>query len=82
MRLLSNLKYFIKRNKPVIMRQQTFDAYVIRTINNALDMVDKNRSGAINPVIRDLDRVQNRITHIQEWLKHNFQFRGSNDNDY
>lgn len=87
MRLLSNLKYFIKRNKPVIMRQQTFDAYVIRAINNALDMADKNRWRVLNPVICDLERLrantwdQDKITHIQNWLRNNFKYARKYNND-
>lgn len=36
---------------------------------------------AINPVIHDLERLrantwdQDKITHIQEWLKHNFKVK-------
>lgn len=43
MHVFSNLKYFIKRNKPVIMRQETFDKHIIAAMNRALDIADKNR---------------------------------------
>ena len=87
MHVFSNLKYFIKRNKPVIMRQETFDMHIIAAIDRALDMADKNRWRALNPVLCDLEHLrkntwdQDKITHIQNWLRDNFHFKGRNSND-
>lgn len=80
MHIFSNLKYFIKRNKPVIMRQETFDKYIIAAMNRALDIADKNRWSAIVPVLTDLERLrkntwdQDKITNIKKWLDRNFNY--------
>nr|DAE29473.1 MAG TPA: hypothetical protein [virus sp. ctd0M1] len=80
MHIFSNLKYFIKRNKPVIMRQETFDKYIIAAMNRALDIADKNRWSAIVPVLTDLERLrkntwdQDKITDIKKWLDRNFNY--------
>ena len=87
MHIFSNLKYFIKRNKPVIMRQETFDKHIIAAMNRALDIADKNRWSAIVPVLIDLERLrkntwdQDKITHIQDWLRDNFKYERKYNND-
>ena len=91
MHIFSNLKYFIKRNKLVIMRQETFDKHIIAAMNRALDIADKNRWSAIAPVLIDLERLrkntwdQDKITDIKKWLDRNFNYnnriKGAND-DY
>ncbi len=80
MHMFSNLKYFIKRNKPVIMRQQTFDELVIRVANNAVALSNKNAWSAIAPVLTDLERLrkntwdQDKITNMKCWLESNFNY--------
>lgn len=86
--MFKNFRAFIRRNTPIIIRRKTLENMIIRCVNNVINVMDKNNFSVINPVIRDLECLrkntwdQDKITHIQDWLKDNFHFQGSNDNDY
>lgn len=82
--MFKNFRAFIRRNTPIIIRRKTLQNMIIRLIN----AMDKNNFSVINPVIRDLECLrkntwdQDKITHIQNWLRDNFKYarKYSNDN--
>lgn len=82
--MFKNFRAFIRRNTPIIIRRKTLENMIIRLIN----AMDKNNFSVINPVIRDLECLrkntwdQDKITHIQNWLRDNFKYarKYSNDN--
>lgn len=82
--MFKNFRAFIRRNTPIIIRRKTLENMIIRLIN----AMDKNNFSVINPVIRDLECLrkntwdQDKITHIQNWLRNNFKYarKYSNDN--
>ena len=82
--MFKNFRAFIRRNTPIIIRRKTLENMIIRLIN----VMDKNNFSVINPVIRDLECLrkntwdQDKITHIQNWLRDNFKYarKYSNDN--
>lgn len=84
--MFSTLKYLIKKHRPVIMRQETFDQCLCAAAAVAINTSDKHTKSAINPVIHDLERLrantwdQDKITHMQEWLRSNFIKEDSHDN--
>lgn len=86
--MFKNFRAFIRCNTPIIIRRKTLDNMIIRYIDNAINIMDKNNFSAINPVIRDLECLrkntwdQDKITHIQNWLRDNFKYtrKYSNDN--
>lgn len=69
----------------VIMTKKKFDEVnhnsFVDGVNTAYRLKEKSEWSAINPVIHDLERLrantwdQDKITHIQEWLKHNFKVK-------
>ena len=89
--MFRNLRAFIRRNTPIIIRRKTLDNMIIRYVDNAINIMDKNNWSAVNPVIYDLERLrkntwdQDKITDIKKWLNRNFNYnnriRGAND-DY
>lgn len=86
--MFKNFRAFIRRNTPVIIRRKTLDNMIIRYVDNAINVMDKNNFSVINPVICDLERLrkntwdQDKITHMQDWLRNNFKYarKYSNDN--
>lgn len=82
--MFKNFRAFIRRNTPIIIRRKTLENMIIRLII----AMDKNNFSVINPVIRDLECLrkntwdQDKITHIQNWLRNNFKYarKYSNDN--
>lgn len=82
--MFKNFRAFIRRNTPIIIRRKTLENMFIRLIN----AMDKNNFSIINPVIRDLECLrkntwdQDKITHMQNWLRDNFKYarKYSNDN--
>lgn len=82
--MFKNFRAFIRRNTPIIIRRKTLENMFIRLIN----AMDRNNFSVINPVIRDLECLrkntwdQDKITHIQNWLRNNFKYarKYSNDN--
>lgn len=85
--MFKNLRAFIRRNTPIIIRRKTLDNMIIRYVDNAINIMDKNNWSAVNPVIRDLERLrkntwdQDKITHIQDWLRDNFKYERKYNND-
>lgn len=85
--MFKNLKYFISRNRLVIMRQETFDCKVLLIAGNAIDLVVKNNQRIVRPIINDLEKLrqntwdQDKITKIQKWLKDNFYFEENNNHE-
>jgi hypothetical protein len=82
--MFKNFRAFIRCNTPIIIRRKTLENMFIRLIN----AMDRNNFSVINPVIRDLECLrkntwdQDKITHIQNWLRNNFKYarKYSNDN--
>ena len=82
--MFKNFRAFIRRNTLIIIRRKTLENMIIRLII----AMDKNNFSIINPVIRDLECLrkntwdQDKITHIQNWLRNNFKYarKYSNDN--
>lgn len=85
--MFKNLRVFIRRNTPIIIRRKTLDNMIIRYVDNAINIMDKNNWSAVNPVIYDLERLrkntwdQDKITHIQDWLRDNFKYERKYNND-
>ena len=85
--MFKNLRAFIRRNTPIIIRRKTLDNMIIRYVDNAINIMDKNNWSAVNPVIYDLERLrkntwdQDKITHIQDWLLDNFKYERKYNND-
>lgn len=85
--MFKNFRAFIRRNTPIIIRRKTLDNMIIRYVDNAINIMDKNNWSAVNPVIRDLERLrkntwdQDKITHIQDWLRDNFKYERKYNND-
>lgn len=85
--MFKNFRAFIRRNTPIIIRRKTLDNMIIRYVDNAINVMDKNNWSAINPVIHDLERLrkntwdQDKITHIQDWLRDNFKYERKYNND-
>lgn len=85
--MFKNLMAFIRRNTPIIIRRKTLDNMIIRYVDNAINIMDKNNWSAVNPVIYDLERLrkntwdQDKITHIQDWLRDNFKYERKYSND-
>lgn len=85
--MFKNLRAFIRRNTPIIIRRKTLDNMIIRYVDNAINIMDKNNWSALNPVIYDLERLrkntwdQDKITHIQDWLRDNFKYERKYNND-
>ena len=85
--MLKNLRAFIRRNTPIIIRRKTLDNMIISYVDNAINIMDKNNWSALNPVIYDLERLrkntwdQDKITHIQDWLRDNFKYERKYNND-
>lgn len=85
--MFKNLRAFIRRNTPIIIRRKTLDNMIIRYVDNAINIMDKNNWSAVNPVIYDLERLrkntwdQDKITHIQDWLRDNFKYERKYNND-
>ena len=85
--MFKNFRAFIRRNTPIIIRRKTLDNMIIRYVDNAINIMDKNNWSAVNPVIRDLKRLrkntwdQDKITHIQDWLRDNFKYERKYNND-
>ena len=85
--MFKNLRAFIRRNTPIIIRRKTLDDMIIRYVGNAINIMDKNNWSAVNPVIHDLERLrkntwdQDKITHIQDWLRDNFKYERKYNND-
>ena len=85
--MFKNLRAFIRRNTPIIIRRKTLDNMIIRYVDNAISVMDKNNWSAVNPVIHDLERLrkntwdQDKITHIQDWLRDNFKYERKYNND-
>lgn len=85
--MFRNLRAFIRRNTPIIIRRKTLDNMIIRYVDNAINIMDKNNWSAVNPVIYDLERLrkntwdQDKITHIQDWLRDNFKYERKYNND-
>ena len=81
--MFKNFRAFIRRNTPIIIRRKTLQNMIIRLIN----AMDKNNFSVINPVIRDLECLrkntwdQDKITHIQNWLRDNFKYARKYNND-
>lgn len=90
--MFKNFRAFIRRNTPIIIRRKTLEKMlenmIIRYVNNVINVMDKNNFSIINHVIRDLECLrkntwdQDKITHIQNWLRNNFKYarKYSNDN--
>lgn len=86
--MFKNFRAFIRCNTPIIIRRKTLDNMIIRYVDNAISIMDKNNFSVINPVIRDLECLrkntwdQDKITHMQNWLRNNFKYarKYSNDN--
>lgn len=85
--MFKNFRAFIRRNTPIIIRRKTLDNMIIRYVDNAINIMDKNNWSALNPVIYDLERLrkntwdQDKITHIQDWLRDNFKYERKYNND-
>ena len=85
--MFKNFRAFIRRNTPIIIRRKTLDNMIIRYVDNAINIMDKNNWSAVNPVIRDLERLrkntwdQDKITHIQDWLRDNFKYERKYNNN-
>lgn len=85
--MFKNFRAFIRRNTPIIIRRKTLDNMIIRYVDNAINVMDKNNWSALNPVILDLERLrkntwdQDKITHIQDWLRDNFKYERKYNND-
>ena len=85
--MFKNLRAFIRRNTPIIIRRKTLDNMIVRYVDNAINIMDKNNWSTVRPVIRDLERLrkntwdQDKITHIQDWLLDNFKYERKYNND-
>lgn len=78
MRLKKFLRW-LENNRPLITTKKKQDVFVLKCMHLVDKVNGRHARAAVRPVIHDLEKLrantwdQDKITHIQNWLKDNFE---------